>query len=167
MCVCMCVSMCVVTNICRRAKPVAAAFTKGLGVQASGDIWRKTCYPNYPNETKSLCFQACSYTPYKPLEKECFWFEKKHREEEETGGINRLLDEKELEKAEREEQDEKKHYLIEVDDEKVADNSGPELDDEGLGKDEKAVEDDIGPELDGKGHGKDLNRDITEQFFAP
>ena len=129
--------MCVVTLfICRRAKPVGVAFTKGLGVQPSGDIWRKTCHPNYPNEK---CFKACSYTPYKPLEKECFWFEKKDREEEETGGINRLLDEKELEKAEREEQDEKKHYLVEVDDEKIADNSGPKLDDEG--------------------HGKDLNRD--------
>ena len=27
--------------------------------------------------------------------------------------------------------------------------------------------DDSGAKLDDKGHGKDLNRDITEQFFAP
>ena len=49
--------------------------------------------------------------------------------------LNKLLDEEEIGKEEQEEQDGKKHYLAEVEDEKVAEDNGHELDDEGHGKD--------------------------------
>ena len=72
--------------------------------------------------------------------------DEKEEEEEKSPkipGINKSLDEKEVEKENQEEEDEKKHYLVEV---------------EG----EKGAEDDGEPELDDEGHGKDLNKIMTK-----
>ena len=117
--------------------------------------------------------RGCIHTPYKPRDKNCSVYlidydkrkvekadqeeeiekdltdvEKEDQEEERTetaipGGINKLLDEKEVEKEDQEEQDEKKHYLVKV-------------------KDEKGAEDNGEPELDDEGHGKDLNKIMSK-----
>ena len=91
--------------------------------------------------TRAKCVHACSDKPYKPRELlgkgRCSYVEIEDTEEE---SLNKLLDEKEVEKEGQEEQDEKKHYLIEVEDEKGADDDGePELGDEDHGKDMNRV----------------------------
>ena len=82
------------------------------------------------------CKTFCNHKPYDARVRWCNWFGREQLSPKTNidDGINKLLDEEELEKEKQEEQDEKKHFLIEVEDEKVADNSGPELDDEGHGK---------------------------------
>ena len=84
----------------------------------------------------------------KPLEYELEEDNEKKQEEQNRlnkidDAINKSFDEKEVEKEMQEEEDEKKHYLVEVDD-------------------EKGAEDDGEPELDDEGHGKDLNRIMSK-----
>ena len=130
--------MCVVTNICMS--------------------WRNPKPCNHLNDRtakRAKCIFRCSNTPFKPRvngvngterNRICSWFAKDKKDlkpENDETGLNKLLDEKEVEKEDQEEEDEKKHYLVEV-------------------KDEKGAEDDGEPKLDDEGHGKDLNRVMTK-----